>query len=520
MASGFQFCIARRDMGATPGLSQAPSGAAGKPSTTTGNLARQFLNSCDANENRVALTDRRRSWTYRQLKSMALQFATVLQADPARMGGEHVGILIDNSPEYVVAFYGTILAGSVAIPIPAGLSGSRLEQLLSLADVEIVVSAGDKLHGDSAKLQKFRCNPDQPDQYLPENNAVVDALAMMLFTSGSTGSPKAVMLSHRSLLANASSIKQFLPISHTDRTLATMPLSHALGNSVLQTHVLSGAELVFTRASSFPHETIDSLKHYRCTSFSAVPEIFESILSATENVAIDLPDLKYMAVAGGKMNAARAIELQNRIAPAKFYLMYGQTEATARLAYLPPDLLATFPNTIGRAIPGVELAVLNEKRETCLPGETGTLHARGDNVMMGYWNDVESTESVLHNGWLHTGDLARLNADGLFEIQGRASGLVKIYGHRFHPQEVEQLLSQRQSTVQWVATPMSFHGHTRLALFARPRDGRSLSRREIQSLCREALPRHMLPLRYEVVEQWPVNAANKVDRKALIESIP
>ena len=215
------------------------------------------------------------------------------------------------------------------------------------------------------------------------------------------------------------------------------------------------------------------------------------------------------------MEGAEANELAAEIAPAEFYVMYGQTEATARLAYLPPQALKQHADTIGQAIPGVELAVLDDDGRPVARGRQGTLYARGDNIMLGYWRDPGATRRVLQDGWLNTGDLACLDEHGWIRLCGRANGLIKVQGYRFHPCEVEQLLGRQLMDVQLVATPMELGGRTRLALFARSRSDRAVTAQEIRQACLQLLPRHMMPHRYEIVEDWPLNAARKIDRLAL-----
>jgi acyl-CoA synthetase (AMP-forming)/AMP-acid ligase II len=135
--------------------------------------------------------------------------------------------------------------------------------------------------------------------------------------------------------------------------------------------------------------------------------------------------------------------------------------------------------------------------------------------MLGYWGDPGATSRILKDGWLNTGDLARLDENGFFKLCGRANGLVKIQGYRFHPCEVEQLLARRLNDVQLVATPVDLNGRTRLALFARSRSDRLVTANEIRQACLQLLPRHMMPHRYEIVDDWPLNSAHKIDRLAL-----
>ena len=482
-------------------------------------ISSRFQQTCVTHANRIALSDVRGRRTCHWLFCQAARIAKSLVSQQQFTPGDHVGLLVGNSPEYVAAFFGVILAGGVVVPIPKYHKGSRLRQLCGLADLNWIIDSPHEPMVDGQLFfnssETIHLNGRRFDRFHHSIEGDPNSLAMLLFTSGSTGEPKAVMLSHRNLLVNSDSIKSCLPITCQDRGLALMPFAHALGNSVLLTHVLTGAELVFCDDLQFPSTLLEAVAKYNCTSLTGVPEVFDSLLTAIGDRRVDLPALKYMAVAGGRMDPGRAVSMAEKIEPAAFHIMYGQTEATARLAWLPPTQLLQHANTIGRSIPGVELAIFNRDGQPCRVGEVGTLHARGDNIMMGYWNDPLATQEVLRNQWLNTGDLATVQDSGLIEIRGRRNGLMKVQGFRFHPMEVERMLAERLKDVQLVATPVDLTGRTRLALFAKSRDSRLLTRQELQTACRQTLPRHMMPQLFEIVDHWPLNAAHKIDHQAL-----
>jgi acyl-CoA synthetase (AMP-forming)/AMP-acid ligase II len=354
------------------------------------------------------------------------------------------------------------------------------------------------------------------DQDLPAPRRQGNDLAMLLFTSGSTGTPKGVMLSHRNLLANAESILRDLPIRAEDRALVIVPFCHALGNSILQTHVLAGATLVLGGALTFPATIVETLRELEATSFSAVPEVYGMLLKYGRLGEGPLPALRYMAVAGGELRHDLAADIAARIAPAAFHVMYGQSEASARLASLPPAEFHARRGSIGRPIPGVALTVMDEAGRELPPGEVGMLCARGDNVMLGYWQDSAATAEVMSpEGWLRTGDLAHRDDAGYFYLDGRASLLVKVQGHRVHPAEIEGVVEAGFPHAHAVAVPMARGDETRFVLFLAPRDHRAIDVAEIRATCQQELPSYKLPLRFEVLDRFPLTSAQKVDRAAL-----
>jgi long-chain acyl-CoA synthetase len=202
-------------------------------------------------------------------------------------------------------------------------------------------------------------------------------------------------------------------------------------------------------------------------------------------------------------------------------VMYGQSEASPRLASLPPDQLALRRGSIGKAIPGVTLAIKDEDGRDLPPGESGMLCARGDNIMLGYWRDETTTAEVLtEDGWLRTGDMAHSDTDGYFYIDGRANLLVKVQGHRVHPAEIEGVVEALFPQAKAVALPMMRGDETRFALFLASQDDRAIDIADVRAACMRDLPSHKVPVHFEILERLPLNSAYKVDRAALKLRLP
>ena len=265
-------------------------------------------------------------------------------------------------------------------------------------------------------------------------------LALLLSTSGSTGSAKLVRLSHENVRANASSIAEYLDIRDTDRAIASLPLHYCYGLSVLHSHLLRGAGLVLTDRSVVDPCFWELLQRHRATTFAGVPHTF-ALLDRVGFDRMELTSLRYVTQAGGKLapdQVVRFAELGRR-SGWDLYVMYGQTEATARMAYLPPDLATTAPGAIGRPVPGGSLRV-EPVASFDEPG-VGELVYTGPNVMLGYAERPAdlSAGRVLHE--LRTGDLGRQTDDGLFEVVGRLSRFIKVLGLRVDLEHVEATLA-------------------------------------------------------------------------------
>jgi acyl-CoA synthetase (AMP-forming)/AMP-acid ligase II len=266
-----------------------------------------------------------------------------------------------------------------------------------------------------------------------------DDLALLLSTSGSTGSPKLVRLSHTNLLSNAATIADYLDIRETDRAATTLPMSYCYGLSVIHSHLLRGAGLILTDHSVIDDEFWALFRRHRGTAFAGVPYTFE-LLERVDADAMDLPHLRYVTQAGGRMppdRVHRFAELGGRQGW-ELFVMYGSTEATARMAYLPPQLAASHPSAIGRPISGGSFTI--EPREAWPAEDVGELVYRGPNVMMGYAHRPADLTLGKTVDALHTGDIARRRPDGLYEVIGRSSRFVKVYGLRIDLQRVEARL--------------------------------------------------------------------------------
>lgn len=484
------------------------------------NLGDRLVQQALERPNAPAITTASQTWTYAELVNAAVQIATALQSQANFEPGSRVVLLLGNSFEYIAAFFGTLLADGVVVPLPPNVEDQMLKGVLASTQAATIISPVEtKRHAallNTLPSDRLMLGSEQVSQIkLPTHMG--NDLAGIFFTAGSTGNPKGVMLSHQNLIENARSIQQYLEINDQDRPLCVLPFYHAFGNSVLQSHLLAGANLILDGKTLFPETLITSIVRHQATSLSAVPDLIRLLLERTSLGKTALPSLRYMTVAGGSLQRDFALMMAERLAPASFFTMYGQTEATARLAYVPPERLADLPaGCIGRAVPGVELEVVDDNGEVLRLGEIGELRARGPNVMLGYWNDPEGTAERLRDGWLMTGDLASRTAEGWIIHRGRKNAIVKIAGYRVHPGDLEEFALRRLAAKQAVAVPFEApQVGTRLALYICQPHVTDLTLSDMLAVCRAELPRHLVPNYIQCVQDYPLNAAMKVDRMLL-----
>jgi acyl-coenzyme A synthetase/AMP-(fatty) acid ligase len=275
-----------------------------------------------------------------------------------------------------------------------------------------------------------------------------DDLALLLTTSGSTGSPKLVRLSYRNIQSNAESIAEYLEITAEDRAITTMPMSYTYGLSIINSHLIKGATIITSELSLVERKFWDIVKNLKPTTFGGVPYIYE-ILKKLRFKQMLLPSLRYITQAGGKLSQELVEEFRDicKEKGIRFIVMYGQTEATARMSYLPYENSFEKSRSIGIAIPGGKFWIENENGEIIETSETkGELVYQGENVSLGYAESpADFVKGDENNGILRTGDIAYRDADGFYYIVGRKKRFIKIFGNRVSLDETESLLQSHFS---------------------------------------------------------------------------
>lgn len=268
-------------------------------------------------------------------------------------------------------------------------------------------------------------------------------IAEIIFTSGSTSIPKGVMLTHDNIIANTDSIIQYLNLDENDIMMVVLPFYYCYGLSLLHTHIRVGGQLVLNDNFIFLASTITNINNYQCTGFAGVPSHFQILLRKTDLFRnTKFPSLRYVTQAGGKLHNTFIKEFTECFPSISFFVMYGQTEATARLSFLPPNKLREKLGSLGKGIPGVELKVVNSRGSMVQPGKTGEIIARGKNIMAGYFDDPKETEHTLRNGWLYTGDLGTIDKDGYIYLTARKKEIIKVGGKRVSPKEIEEVIDR------------------------------------------------------------------------------
>lgn len=453
--------------------------------------------------------------------------------------GERILLLSDNSFFWVASYLGTIRAGCVSVPLAPSATGADLSFIIESCAIRTgfihgQVNLGQLLVFPSEFKMVLEKAVKLPDGFGPTCVSFKDVLgltsnrtsyphieeekdlAAIMFTSGSTGKPRGVLVSHRNIIANTASIVEYMELTEQDRIMVVLPFCYCFGTSLLHTHLRVGGSIVIDRRFMFPDQVLVRMQETRCTGFAGVPSHYQFLLRKSSFKQMQFPTLRYMQQAGGKLADALIRELRETLPSIDVFVMYGQTEATARLSYLPPSLLNSKLGSIGKGIPGTNLRVVDENGAPVLPGQIGEIVAEGSNVTLGYW-DVEADDAVsFRSGRLYTGDLATVDEDGFIFIVDRSKDILKCGGKRSSCREVEDALLEFDDLVEAavIGVPDGLLGEA-VKAFIVPgkRDGSLVER--LRVFCLRRLPAHLIPKEIVVLDQLPKGSGGKILKSAL-----
>ena len=468
--------------------------------------------------------------------------------------GERVAVFLPKQPETVFTLFGAAAAGGCFVPVNPILKPRQVAHILPHCQVRILVTSASRLEALREIL------PECPDlvAIVLVDNTVPDTLqdvsipvlsfadlcakghdatphrridtdmTAILYTSGSTGNPKGVVLSHRNMVAGARSVAGYLENTAQDKILAVLPLSFDAGLSQLTTAFSVGASAVLMDYL-LPRDVIRAVAKHGVTGLGAVPPLWNQ-LKDLEWPPEAVASLRYITNTGGAMPVATTQTLQAALPDTAIYLMYGLTEAF-RSTYLPPDQVATRPESIGKAIPNADILVVNDAGEVCAPNEPGELVHRGALVSLGYWNDREKTDerfkpSPARPGEIPnpefavwSGDQVVADEEGYLYFISRKDEMIKTSGYRVSPTEIEEVVyaSKLVSAAAAMGAPHAGLGQAIVLVVTPGGDAADDLGAAVLAHCKKELPNFMVPQRIEVRDALPHNQNGKIDRRALAE---
>jgi long-chain acyl-CoA synthetase len=493
----------------------------------------------------VALVQGEQRLAYGELESRANRLARLL-GERGVVRGDRVGLLADNGPDYVIGFFGILKAGACVVALNSANKPNTLNRLLADSGAVALVTRLAQVRRDLEQIitdcTALRClvtDRASPTWEVPAGLEIVTGgavsrlgdgrpgvdvseqdLAAILYTSGSTGKPRGATLTHRNLAANTHQILAYLELTEQDSVLVVLPFHYSFGKSLLLTHCAVGGRLVIDNRFAYPQAVLETMAREQVSGFSGVPSTYAILCAKTDFLARDWPHLRYLTQAGGAMAPALTLRIRDALPErVRLFVMYGQTEASARLSYLPPERLREKLGSIGIPIPGVSLTVSAPDGSPCAPGEAGEIVAAGDNIMQGYWNDPQETAKVLRDGQLLTGDLARQDEDGFLWIVDRKKNMIKCGAHRVSAKEIEETLAQLPGVVEAcvVGVPDALLGEA-IEAFVVCTPAAGLGERDVLHHCHQRLALFKLPRKVHFLESLPKSAAGKIVKAELVKA--
>lgn len=486
---------------------------------------------------RCAIIDGDAVYSYGQFASAIATFATKLRSTGVARG-DRVAVFLPKSFAECVAIFAPSVVGGVVIPVNAALKPQQVAHIVSDSGARAIITTRDLAETLQDAFQDAGCAPNfvfadgddaqsdaDPLNLFPDIGIGED-LAAILYTSGSTGQPKGVMLSHRNMLAGTRIVRTYLSITSEDRLLSLLPFSFDYGLNQLLTTVEQGATLVLA-GFRLGDDIVKMLNTHNITGLAGVPTIWAILAKAAPSLTkTALPHLRYITNSGGAVPTPTVKRLRELLPNTQIFLMYGLTEAF-RSTFLSPDEVDARPTSIGKAIPETEVFVVTKEGTRAGVDEPGILVHRGPTVSLGYWMRPEETERVLRPNPLiedakgadtvcFSGDLVTQDKDGYLYFVARDDAMIKSAGFRISPSEVEDVVMAQGgfSQLAVIGVPDEWVGQKVIAIGVTSEE--NLDTKAVLKKVADTLPGHMVPAKIELVDALPVTANGKVDYKQLV----
>lgn len=484
-----------------------------------------------------------RQVTNLELRNSANRLANGLR----RLGvtaGERVIVCMPNCPEVFIAYQGILRAEAIVLPVMTLLHPREIGFIIEASGASAIITSQSVLPAIEQAVAGMDVPPklvvaglvrDQPgptagipchslSSLMADADAEIrkpalkeDDVAVILFTSGTTGQPKGVMLTHRNLYSNAASAVQLAEEANDEpgTTIGVLPLAHIYGFTVANTLFLKGGRMVIMQKFDV-RAVCEAIQNHRVRAFATVPAMVHALTHAPEVDKYDVSSLESLGCGSAPLPVSLIETFRARF-HAEIYEGYGLSEASPTVtAHRKGEPIK--PGSVGRAFPGVELRIADEKGAPLPVGEVGELLVRGENITPGYYNNEEATRAALKDGWFHTGDMARLDDDGYLYIVDRKKDLILRGGFNIYPRDLEELISRHPAVaeVAVVGVPSERMGEEVIAVVVRKPDA-DLCEEELLAFCQERLAKYKTPRNIVFMDALPRNGVGKILKKALRE---
>ena len=488
------------------------------------------------NSSKTAIIYEETQYTYQEIWRNSKKMAHWLDANLD--SGATVGILLDNSYEAVIAIYSTVISNRICVPLDADMHKRNIKYIIDDASISLIFTSSKYLEkvekvnkenklkivlADSIKTENKYSYLDNivlgvnEDHFKESDKANDSSVAFILYTTGTTGPKKGVMLSHANLLAATRNINKFMKIGPGIIESLPMRLSHSFGFARLRSVFDVGGTVILENGFLRPERILYNMKLNKANAISSVPAGFSILLDYYKKQFAEMgPQIKYIEIGSAFMRRNHKDMLIKICPNARICMHYGLTEAS-RSTFIEFHSEKKNLDTIGKPSPNVELRIIGEHGEKLGPNQTGEIVVKGQMVMKGYWKKDEITKENLKNGWLHTGDLGKVDDDGYFHLLGRMKEIINIGGLKVAPGEVEEVLLNYNGILEVAIIGVKSSNDIsdeRIKAFIVT--DIELSIKDLEKFCLENMESYKLPTEFEIVKSLPKTPSGKIQRHLLI----
>ena len=511
------------------------------------NLVTSLQSQAEQQPNKIAYHFMGKDTSYGELEHAVGKFAQALTTLGVKKG-DHVALLLGNTPHFIVSLYASMRIGATVIPVNPIYTPSEISYIVNNGDVKVVialdllvplVTEGEKLFPKvehyiicetqddvmervellptmvHAKTSLFQALLHAAHEVAPITPVKIDDTAVILYTSGTTGVPKGAMLTHGNLYSNARDIGTYLQYTADDKVIATLPVFHVFALTVVvNAPLISGATIILVPKFS-PKEVFHLVKEQQATVFAGVPTMFNFLYQLPNSDVADFATIRLAISGGASMPVSLLHNFENKF-NVRISEGYGLSEASPVTCFN-PLIRERKAGSIGMSINNVENKVVNEYGDEVPVGEVGELIVRGPNVMKGYYKMPEDSAFALRDGWLYTGDLARMDEEGYFYIVDRKKDMIIVGGYNVYPREVEEVFYAHPEVVEAavVGFPDPDFGEA-VHAYVVVKD-EAVTEEVLMAYCKEHLAKYRVPKEIEIIDELPKNTTGKILRRSLKE---
>ena len=469
--------------------------------------------------------------TYNQLHERVCRLSSALQASYDIKQGDRVGLFLPNRPEFIASYYAVVRLGAVAVSLNVMFKRDELKFILNDSEARLLITTPQLLEQvpgatEVPSLEAILCagKADRAgvveldrliasvSHAVPKASLEKDAGVAILYTSGTTGNPKGVLLSYGNLISNVYATQHHTKMACADRLICYLPLFHCFGqNFIMNASVNAGATLVLHERFQ-PDEILHSIKSNAVTMFFGVPTVYSRLLTLP-NIEEELGTVRYYFTAAAPMPVGVVRQWRERFG-AIIYEGYGLTETSPFASYNHDYVYRE--GSIGSPIENVEMKILDVQGRNLAPGEVGEIAIKGPNVMQGYFRRPEETAQVLRDGWFLTNDIGQMDVDGYFYLVDRAKDMINVSGFKVWPREVEEIIMKHPGVgeVAVIGIPDTNSGEA-VKAFAVSKEGWRVTEQELTEFCRSRIAVYKAPRFFEFVDSLPRNPAGKILKREL-----